>query len=82
MMVEQNSVVCVVEDDSALRDSLAALLASKYLVARCFSSADDFLRAEIHQTCDFLIVDLRLPGMSGIELLEQTVRLLSLPGDS
>jgi two-component system, LuxR family, response regulator FixJ len=59
--------VAVVEDDAALRDALERLLRSEGFAARGFASAEEFLDDSETPRC--LILDLRLPGMSGMELL-------------
>ena len=60
--------VCIVDDDEAVRDSLQLLLESGGLVTRSFASADAFLRAGA-QDMACLILDLHMPGTSGLELL-------------
>lgn len=67
-MAEYNSRVLIVDDDEAVRDSLSWLMQSVGLDTRCFDSADALLREDLslHQGC--LILDIRMPGMSGLEL--------------
>ena len=60
--------VCIVDDDEAVRDSLRLLLESGGLVTHSFPSADAFLRAG-RQDMACLILDLHMPGTSGLELL-------------
>jgi two-component system response regulator FixJ len=63
--------VHVVDDDAAMRDSLRFLLKSAKLEVRTYESADAFLRAlpEIKGGC--VLTDVRMPGLSGIELLRR-----------
>lgn len=62
-------VVHVIDDDDAVRDSLAFLLDCAGLRARAYSSADAFLQAKplLDRAC--VVTDVRMPGMSGIELM-------------
>lgn len=61
-------VVAIVEDDDPLRDALASILKAAGFSVDKFASAEAFLEsAERHRT-NCLVLDVRLPGMSGIEL--------------
>ena len=62
--------VCVVDDDEAMRDSIHWLLESVSLRARMFSSASDFLSSADLGREGCILLDVRMPGMSGMELLE------------
>src|SRR5215212_9298598 len=63
-----NAVVTVIDDDSAARQSLVFLLSTAGIAVRTFESATSFLKASptLHGGC--LITDMRMPGMSGLEL--------------
>lgn len=61
-------VIHIVDDDEAFRDSLVWLLESSGYVTRAYSSAEDFLSACRPDMCGCLIVDVRMSGMTGIEL--------------
>lgn len=63
-----NRIICIVDDDEAVRDSLCLLLESGGLATRSFVSADAFLQAGA-QDMACLIIDLHMPGTSGLELL-------------
>ena len=65
---DRASLVYVVDDDDALRDSLVWLLESAGYSAEAFGSAEEFLAEYVPDTAACLVLDLRLPGMSGIEL--------------
>ena len=62
--------ICVVDDDRSVRHSLIALMQCVGLDVIAFDSAEHFLDASVTSTIDFLVVDVRLPGISGIEMLE------------
>ncbi|MFI4861612.1 MAG: response regulator transcription factor [Phycisphaerales bacterium JB063] len=69
-MANQQTVY-VVDDDAAVRDSLQWLLESVGLSVKSYGSANAFL-AEADQSCrGCLVVDLRLPGLSGLDLMDQ-----------
>jgi two-component system response regulator FixJ len=73
-------IVHIVDDDESVRQSLAFLLSTAGMVVRLYESAAAFLEApdNIQEGC--LITDVRMPEMSGIELLhELKVRSISLP---
>jgi FixJ family two-component response regulator len=63
--------IAVVDDSEALRGALDSLLRSAGFKARCFTSAEDFLASQTHHRASCLILDVRLPGMSGLALQSQ-----------
>jgi two-component system response regulator FixJ len=63
-------VVYVVDDDDAARDSLVFLLKSAKLAVQAFDSADTFISALPSLGHGCVVTDIRMPGMSGIELLK------------
>lgn len=63
--------IVLIDDDPLVRDSFARLLEADGYVAFCFASAEDFLDAAPQDSIDCLIVDHRLPGRTGAELLQQ-----------
>jgi FixJ family two-component response regulator len=66
-------LMAIVDDDDALRTSLDDLLRSVGFRARGFASAEAFLRSpHVHETA-CLMLDVRLPGMNGLELQRQMV---------
>jgi len=73
-------LIAIVDDDDALRTSLDDLIQSVGFLTQGFSSAEAFLRSkQVHDTA-CLILDVRMPGMSGLELQRQMVAAnLSIP---
>jgi FixJ family two-component response regulator len=67
-MGEANPSVLVVDDDPEFRDSVARLLRTVGLQARQFSSVPDFLKADPPDGPTCLVLDVRMPGRSGLEL--------------
>jgi two-component system response regulator FixJ len=63
--------VYLVDDDKSLRDSLRVLLKSASMPLVSFASAEEFLEAVPEGAVGCLLVDVRLPGMGGLELIEQ-----------
>ena len=63
--------VFVVDDDRAVRESLALLVQSVGLEVETFAGANDFLDAYQPDRRGCLITDIRMPGMSGLELQER-----------
>ncbi len=61
-------LVAVVDDDISVRESLEGLIRSVGLEVRLSASAEEFLSSSDPRKADCLIFDVRLPGMSGIEL--------------
>lgn len=68
--------VFVVDDDPAMRDSLGFLIASVGKKVEAFDSAESFLSAYDHAKPGCIVLDVRMPGLSGLELMEK------LQGDS
>jgi len=64
-------IIYLVDDDEALRDSLAWLLESQGFKVAAFASAEDFLKAWRPEINGCLLLDVRMPGMSGLELHER-----------
>ncbi|XAL98668.1 response regulator [Phycisphaeraceae bacterium D3-23] len=71
MTMANQQTVYVVDDDAAVRDSLQWLLESVGMSVKSFASANALL-AEADESCrGCLVVDLRLPGLSGLDLMDQ-----------
>ena len=61
-------MVAVVDDDESYRLAVQRLLKSAGLPVRSFASAEDFLKSGQQQETGCLIADIRMPGMSGLDL--------------
>jgi FixJ family two-component response regulator len=66
--MSENPMIAVVDDDASLRRALRNLLRSVGYRAAAFASAEEFLQASPLQDTACVIVDVRMPGMSGLEL--------------
>lgn len=64
---EQQSAVFVVDDDAAVRESLSSLFRSVGLQVKAFSSASEFLQSKLPDCPSCLVLDVRLPGVSGLD---------------
>jgi FixJ family two-component response regulator len=64
-------LISIVDDDESLREAVQALLASTGRRAVAFGSAEQFLASSAVQSSDCLILDLRMPGISGLELQQR-----------
>jgi FixJ family two-component response regulator len=60
--------IAIVDDDESVRKAIKRLVKSAGLSAEDFASAEEFLSSGRHQNSACLILDVRLPGMSGLEL--------------
>jgi FixJ family two-component response regulator len=72
-MLDATSTVFVIDDDVDLRNSLARLLRSASLNAKLFASVPDFLKSEPPEGPSCLVLDVRLPGQSGLEFQRELV---------
>ncbi len=61
----------IVDDDPAVRDALQWLLKSRGVQSQGWGSAEDFLSFASRKLCGCLLLDVRMPGMSGIELFDR-----------
>lgn len=63
--------ISVVDDDESMREALKSLIGSMGLSVEDFSSAEDFLKSGRSQLFDCLILDVMMPGLSGLELQQK-----------
>ena len=71
--LSEKPLVCVVDDDYLLRDSTLRLLRSFGFRAQTFASAEEFWNSGYLQEAACLILDMRMPGMGGLELQRKLV---------
>jgi two-component system, LuxR family, response regulator FixJ len=71
---KHKTLVYLVDDDFSVRDSLSMLIETTGQAVRCFESADDFLNNFDPDQAGCLILDVRMPSMTGLELQEELVR--------
>jgi FixJ family two-component response regulator len=71
MVNETDATIFVVDDDELVRDSLKILIMTTGLCVEAFGSAREFLPNAALKRCGLLILDVRMPGMTGLELQEQ-----------
>lgn len=71
MIDHSNSIVYVVDDDDAVRDSLRLLLETENYTVEDFGNGEDFLKQYDPNLVSVLICDIRMPGMSGLQLQEE-----------
>ena len=73
-MNEKNALVFIVDDDRGTRESLRNLIRSAGLSAQTFSSAQEFLAAERPKAPSCLLLDVQLPGLSGLDLQRELAK--------
>jgi len=73
-MNEKNALVFIVDDDRGTRESLRNLIRSAGLSAQTFSSAQEFLAAERPKAPGCLVLDVQLPGLSGLDLQQELAK--------
>jgi FixJ family two-component response regulator len=71
---DSEPLVFVIDDDELVRDSLGSLIRSLKLKVELFASATDFLARPLPNVASCLVVDVRLPGLSGLEFQAELAR--------
>jgi len=70
-MSEKKAIVFVVDDDASVREGLGSLIRSAGLRVETFASAQEFLDSPRSDVASCLVLDVRLPGLSGLDLQER-----------
>jgi DNA-binding NtrC family response regulator len=73
--VNEQKHIFVVDDDASIRDSLSDLLGSAGLNVQTFSSAQEFLKSPDRDAASCLVLDVQLPGISGLDLQQELASL-------
>jgi FixJ family two-component response regulator len=71
---QPQAAVFVVDDDAAVRDALAALFQSVGLQVKTFASTQEFLQTKLPDCPSCLVLDVRLPGMSGLDFQSELLK--------
>src|ERR1700742_4400101 len=70
-MTHDEPIVFVVDDDSSVRDALDGLIRSVGLPVKSFASPGEFLRHKLPESPACLVLDVRMPGISGLDFYEE-----------
>ena len=70
-MTEMQPIVCIVDDDASVRDALKRLVHSVGLRVELFDSAQEFFKRQRPDVPSCLVLDVRMPGISGLDLQRQ-----------
>ena len=63
-----SQLIAIVDDDRSVQSALKDLMESAGLSAQCFGSAEEFLESDERNQAACLVTDIRMPGMSGLDL--------------
>ena len=71
---EPQPIVFVIDDDLAVRDGLSSLLRSVGLQVKAFASASEFLQSKLPDGPSCMVLDVRLPGLSGLDFQNELAK--------
>jgi FixJ family two-component response regulator len=77
--VPSNEMVYIVDDDASVREALSSLLRANGKQVQMFTSGQDFLDFPREDSCACLILDLRMPGMNGLQVQELIAAQTTIP---
>ena|ERR1700754_2221368 len=72
-------LVCIVDDDAAIRESLSDLLRAAGYQAASFESTESFLASEDRGGCGCVVADIHMPGLTGVELVRRVTTAAAPP---
>jgi FixJ family two-component response regulator len=72
-MQETKAIVYIVDDDDSVRKAIKRLIRSAGMEAQAFASGDDFLKFRFRDQNACMVSDVRMPGMSGLEVNQKLV---------
>src|SRR5260370_7799630 len=78
-MVRSSEMVYIVDGDGSVVDALSSLLRANGKQVQIFTSGKDFLDFERHDSCACLILDLRMPGLNGLQVQESIAAQTTIP---
>jgi FixJ family two-component response regulator len=78
-IVPSNEMVYVVDDDASVVEGLSSLLRANGKQVQMFTSGRDFLNFERRDSCACLILDLRMPGLNGLQVQESIAAQTTIP---
>jgi FixJ family two-component response regulator len=78
-IVPPNEVIYVVDDEASVREAISSLLRANGKQVQLFTSGQDFLRFPREDSCACLILDLRMPGMNGLQVQESIAAQTTIP---
>src|SRR5882757_3244146 len=78
-MVPSNEMVYIVDDDASVGESLSSLLRANGKLIQMFTSGQEFLNFQRRDSCACLILDLRMPGMNGLQVQELIAAQTTIP---
>ena len=67
-------MIYIVDDDAAVSKAMARLMKSAHLTAQTFASGEEFLASARPTSSDCVVLDVQMPGMTGLQVQEQLVR--------
>lgn len=71
--MDKKRMISIVDDDESVRDATASLVRAAGYAPQAFPCASDFLNSEAVPSTDFLIADVQMPGMTGLDLYDALV---------